>query len=90
MLALWGEAVRSIEERVKPTQRDQWLRPITFVGHEGSRIHLRAPNRYQKEWFEDHYLHADPFRPAKAHQDNLFGGFRSRGREDSERTLSKI
>jgi chromosomal replication initiator protein len=58
MLALWGEAVRSIEERVKPTQRDQWLRPITFVGHEGSRIHLRAPNRYQKEWFEDHYLHA--------------------------------
>jgi len=58
MLALWGEAVRSVEERVKPTQRDQWLRPITFVGHEGSRIRLRAPNRYQKEWFEDHYLHA--------------------------------
>jgi chromosomal replication initiator protein DnaA len=58
MLALWGEAVRSVEDRVKPTQRDQWLRPITFVGFEGSRIHLRAPNRYQKEWFEDHYLHA--------------------------------
>jgi chromosomal replication initiator protein len=58
MLALWGEAVRSVEERVKPTQRDQWLRPITFVGYEGSHIHLRAPNRYQKEWFEDHYLHA--------------------------------
>jgi chromosomal replication initiator protein len=58
MLALWGEAVRSIEERVKPTQRDQWLRPITFVRYEGSCIHLRAPNRYQKEWFEDHYLHA--------------------------------
>jgi chromosomal replication initiator protein len=58
MLALWGEAVRSVEERVKPTQRDQWLRPITFVRYEGSCIHLRAPNRYQKEWFEDHYLHA--------------------------------
>src|SRR5512141_1571472 len=58
MLALWGEAVRSVEERVKPTQRDQWLRPITFVGSDGSRIRLRAPNRYQKEWFEDHYLPA--------------------------------
>lgn len=58
MQALWGEAVRSVEERVKPTQRDQWLRPITFVGFEGSRIRLRAPNRYQKEWFEDHYLPA--------------------------------
>ncbi len=58
MLELWGEAVRSVEERVKPTQRDQWLRPITLVGFEGSRIRLRAPNRYQKEWFEDHYLPA--------------------------------
>jgi chromosomal replication initiator protein len=58
MLEIWGEAVRSVEERVKPTQRDQWLRPITFVSYEGSRIRLRAPNRYQKEWFEDHYLHA--------------------------------
>jgi chromosomal replication initiator protein len=58
MLALWGEAVRSVEERVKPTQRDQWLRPITCLGFEGSRIRLRAPNRYQKEWFEDHYLPA--------------------------------
>ncbi len=56
MLTLWGEAVRSVEERIKPTQRDQWLRPITCVGFEGSRIRLRAPNRYQKEWFEDHYL----------------------------------
>jgi len=58
MLALWGEAVRSVEDRVKPTQRDQWLRPITCVGIEAGRIHLRAPNRYQKEWFEDHYLPA--------------------------------
>ena len=58
MLALWGEAVRSVEERVKPTQRDQWLRPITCLSFEGGRIRLRAPNRYQKEWFEDHYLPA--------------------------------
>ena len=58
MLALWGEAVRSVEDRVKPTQRDQWLRPIVFLGVEGDQIRLHAPNRYQKEWFEDHYLPA--------------------------------
>jgi len=58
MLALWGEAVRSVEERVKPTQRDLWLRPITCIGFDGGRIRLRAPNRYHKEWFEDHYLPA--------------------------------
>jgi chromosomal replication initiator protein len=56
MLALWGEAVRSVEERVKPAQRDLWLRPIVCMGFDGSRIRLRAPNRYHKEWFEDHYL----------------------------------
>ena len=58
MQALWGEAVRSVEERVKPTHREQWLRPITCLGFEGSQIRLRAPNRYHKEWFEDHYLPA--------------------------------
>jgi chromosomal replication initiator protein len=58
MLAIWGEAVRSVEERVKPTQRDQWLRPIVCLGVDGSQIRLHAPNRYQKEWFEDHYLPA--------------------------------
>jgi chromosomal replication initiator protein len=58
MLEIWGEAVRAVEEKVRPTQRDQWLRPITCVGIEADRIHLRAPNRYQKEWFEDHYLPA--------------------------------
>ncbi|MBN2575380.1 MAG: chromosomal replication initiator protein DnaA [Deltaproteobacteria bacterium] len=58
MQALWGEAVRSVEQRVKPTQRDQWLRPIAYLGFDGSCIRLRAPNRYHKEWFEDHYLPA--------------------------------
>jgi chromosomal replication initiator protein len=58
MLALWGEAVRSVEEKVKPGQRDLFLRPITCVSFDGSHIRLRAPNRYHKEWFEDHYLPA--------------------------------
>jgi chromosomal replication initiator protein len=56
MIDLWGEAVRSIEAMVKPAHRDQWLRPIECVAISDGRIHLRAPNRYHKEWFEDHYL----------------------------------
>jgi chromosomal replication initiator protein len=57
MIQLWGEAVRSIEPKVKPAHRDQWLRPIEFLGctDEGN-IRLRAPNRYHKEWFEDNFL----------------------------------
>jgi chromosomal replication initiator protein len=53
---LWTEAVRSIEPMVKPAHRDLWLRPIECVGISEGRIHLRAPNRYHKEWFEDNFL----------------------------------
>ena len=56
MIELWGEAVRSIEERVKPANRDQWLRPIECLAIGEGRIRLRAPNRYHKEWFEDNFL----------------------------------
>jgi chromosomal replication initiator protein len=56
MIDLWGQAVRSIEALVKPAHRDQWLRPIECVDISEGRIRLRAPNRYHKEWFEDHYL----------------------------------
>jgi chromosomal replication initiator protein len=53
---LWTEAVRSIEPKVKPAHRDRWLRPIECIGIDEGRIHLRAPNRYHKEWFEDNFL----------------------------------
>jgi chromosomal replication initiator protein len=56
MIELWGEAVRSIEQRVKPANRDQWLRPIECLAISEGRIRLRAPNRYHKEWFEDNFL----------------------------------
>jgi chromosomal replication initiator protein len=56
MIELWGEAVRSIEPKVKPAHRDQWLRPIECLGIVEGRIRLRAPNRYHKEWFEDNFL----------------------------------
>jgi chromosomal replication initiator protein len=56
MIELWGEAVRSIEERVKPANRDQWLRPIECLAISEGRIRLRAPNRYHKEWFEVNFL----------------------------------
>jgi len=58
MIEIWGEAVRSIEDRVKPTQRDQWLKPIRCLEIQDGRILLQAPNRFQKEWFEGHYLPA--------------------------------
>jgi chromosomal replication initiator protein len=56
MFELWTEAVRSIEPLVKPAHRDLWLRPIECVAIDEGHIRLRAPNRYNKEWFEDNFL----------------------------------
>lgn len=56
MIELWGEAVRSIEPMVKPAHRNLWLRPIECLSIIEGKIRLRAPNRYHKEWFEDHFL----------------------------------
>jgi chromosomal replication initiator protein len=56
MIELWGEALRSLEPHVKPAHRNLWLRPIECVSIAEGHIHLRAPNRYHKEWFEDHFL----------------------------------
>ncbi|MDX2022497.1 MAG: chromosomal replication initiator protein DnaA [Deltaproteobacteria bacterium] len=56
MIELWGEAVRSIEPMVKPAHRNLWLRPIECISIVEGKIRLRAPNRYHKEWFEDHFL----------------------------------
>ncbi len=57
MIQLWGEALRSIEPKVKPSQRELWLRPIECldITTEG-RIRLRAPTRFAKEHFEDNFL----------------------------------
>ena len=56
MIELWGEALRSLEPKVKPAHRELWLRPIECLDIAGGKIKLRAPNRYHKEWFEDHFL----------------------------------
>ena len=53
---IWQAALASLEQRIKPHNFDMWLRPIECRSIDGSRITLRAPNRYIKEWFEDNYL----------------------------------
>jgi chromosomal replication initiator protein len=53
---IWQRALSTLEARIKPHNFDMWLRPIQCQTVDGSKITLRAPNRYIKEWFEDNYL----------------------------------
>ncbi len=53
---IWGEALSAIQSRVARQSFDNWFRPLAFESIEESRVKVRLPNRFFKEWFEDHYL----------------------------------
>jgi chromosomal replication initiator protein len=58
MPELWDSALTQIENKINPDNFDLWLRPIECTEIDGSRIHLRAPNRFVRDWFQDNYLEA--------------------------------
>jgi chromosomal replication initiator protein len=53
---LWEEALSSIRSRVSRQSFEAWFRPLNLGTVEDNRIHILLPNRFFKEWFEEHYL----------------------------------
>jgi len=53
---IWGEALSAIQSRVTRQSFDNWFRPLTLESIEESRVSILLPNRFFKEWFEDHHL----------------------------------
>src|SRR4051794_1478587 len=56
MPGVWDSALRMIETKVKPHNFDMWIKPVECLSADAGLIHLRAPNRFIKDWFEDNYL----------------------------------
>ncbi|MCB9566762.1 MAG: chromosomal replication initiator protein DnaA [Myxococcales bacterium] len=56
MSDIWSEALEGLEPRLGAQTFDLWLRPIALRKVEDDRLHLTAPSRFMKEWFENHYL----------------------------------
>lgn len=56
MSDIWSEALEGLQPRLGAQTFDLWLRPIALREVDGDRLHLVAPNRFMKEWFENHYL----------------------------------
>jgi chromosomal replication initiator protein len=56
MTDIWSEALQGLQPRLGAQTYDLWLRPIALRQVSGTRLHLTAPNRFMKEWFENHYL----------------------------------
>jgi chromosomal replication initiator protein len=53
---VWDEALAVIRSRVSRQSFEAWFRPLTPSAIEQNRIQVLLPNRFFKEWFEEHYL----------------------------------
>ncbi len=52
---LWPKVIDSLKERVGQQNFDIWIKPIHFVSYEGEKVELEVPNRFFKEWINEHY-----------------------------------
>jgi len=52
---LWPKVIDSLKERVGQQNFDIWIKPIHFISREGERVELEVPNRFFKEWINEHY-----------------------------------
>ncbi len=53
---LWDEALSVIRNRISRQSFEAWFRPLSLGPVEDGRINVLLPNRFFKEWFEEHYL----------------------------------
>ena len=53
---LWEEALSAIRSRISRQSFEAWFRPLALGPVENHRFHVLLPNRFFKEWFEEHYL----------------------------------
>ena len=58
MTDIWTEALRGLQPRLGRETYDLWLRPLELLEEDETRVRLRAPSQFMKEWFENHYLAA--------------------------------
>jgi chromosomal replication initiator protein len=52
---LWLKVTEALKERVGQQNFDIWIKPIHFISGEGEKVALEVPNRFFKEWINEHY-----------------------------------
>ncbi len=52
---LWSKVVDSLKERVGQQNFDIWIKPIQFLSMDGEIVELEVPNRFFKDWINEHY-----------------------------------
>jgi len=53
--SLWNKAIDSLKERVGQQNFDIWIKPISFLSIDGESLEIEVPNRFFKEWINEHF-----------------------------------
>ncbi len=53
---VWQAALSSIQQQLVHHSFETWFRPLTLGNITGNRLQVHLPNRFFKEWFEEHYV----------------------------------
>lgn len=54
-VVLWDKCLSKLEDEISPRDFSTWVRPL-YANNQDSELILYAPNRFIKEWLEDHLL----------------------------------
>jgi chromosomal replication initiator protein len=52
---LWSKVTDSLKERIGQQNFDIWIKPLRLISLEGETLELEVPNRFFKEWINEHY-----------------------------------
>ncbi|HXX33478.1 MAG TPA: chromosomal replication initiator protein DnaA [Thermodesulfobacteriota bacterium] len=52
---IWPKVADSLKEKVGQQNFDIWIKPIQFVSIDGEQVYLEVPNRFFKEWINEHF-----------------------------------
>ena len=53
---VWSQVNDSLKEKVGQQNFDIWIKPIRFISFEAETVLLEVPNRFFKEWINEHFL----------------------------------
>lgn len=53
---VWQAAISNIQQQLVHHSFETWFRPLTLGSIGDSRLQVLLPNRFFKEWFEEHYI----------------------------------
>jgi chromosomal replication initiator protein len=52
---LWSKVTYSLKERIGPQNFDIWIKPIQLLSVNGEKVEMEVPNRFFREWINEHY-----------------------------------